>query len=106
VAGSVAERVGDPAAGAAEAASVTASEIWKGEARTPVRAGAEAPFGELSPAPGPPQPAVPLAVAGVGNWNGLEGARGAPPDAGPDESVTSAPVVTAGTAGLAGVVAG
>jgi hypothetical protein len=75
VAGSFAVRVGDPAAGAATAASFSSSEIWKVEPRA---AAADAPvaLGELEPAPGPPQVAPTVTDGAIGE-SGAGGACGA-----------------------------
>jgi hypothetical protein len=70
VAGSFAEEAGDPAAGASGAVPVSATGMSATAIRTPDVVGAEAPFGEPWPAPGPPHPLIAAAVVGEGSCGG------------------------------------
>jgi hypothetical protein len=66
----LAEEAGDPAAGASGAVPVSATGMSMTGTRTPAVVGAEAPFGELCPAPGPPQPAIVAAEVADGTSGG------------------------------------
>src|SRR3954452_14980879 len=90
VAGSFAEEAGDPAAGASGAVPVSPTGMSATVTRTPAVVGAEAPLGEPSPAPGPPQPPNATAVVGDGSWGAFCGAIGAPPWASPVMVVSAA----------------
>ena len=106
VAGSFAERVGDPAAVACGAASVAATGMSISAPRTPAAAGPEAPFGEPSPAPGPPQPAVAVALTGAGSWGASWGRSGLSPAVPPDTVRRGTGVVAAAPPGLPDVPLG
>jgi hypothetical protein len=97
VAGSFAEEAGDPAAGASGAMPVSATGMSMAGTRTPAVVGAEAPFGEPCPAPGPPQPAFAAAVVEDGTWGGSWGASGVPAGAPPEYVVGAAVAVAAGS---------
>jgi hypothetical protein len=96
VAGSFAAEAGDPAAGASGAMPVSATGVSMTGTRTPAVVGAEAPFGEPCPAPGPPQPAIPAAVVEDGTCGGSWGASGLPAGAPPEYVAGAAVAVAAG----------